>query len=407
MRPRSTRLFKSLIFLALAALVAGGPVLFAADAPAPEDATVSTNRLALDLYGQLRAGGGNVFFSPHSIASALAMTYAGARGQTADEMRDVLHLGHEADAVHARFAALDQALEERDGVELAVANALWGQEGFGFREPFLESLERHYGAGLRRVDFDAGLAAAVAEINRWVAKQTNDRIEQLVAEDSFTPPIRLVLTNAIYFKGAWAQPFDERATREGPFHLAGGGTVTVPLMRQKSGFRYQDGDGFAALELPYEGEEIAMLVVLPDEVGGLEALERSLTPEMLEGWIDDLQDERVDVVLPRFRLETRYALADHLAELGMSSAFDRETADFSGITGRRDLFISAVIHKAFVETDEEGTEAAAATAVGMALTSVPAPPKTFHADRPFLFLVRDRETGAVLFLGRIANPAAG
>ncbi len=364
------------------------------------------NEAALDLYGRLRKQEGNLFFSPFSISTALAMTYAGARGETADQMADVLRFGLEQGRLHPAFAALVedlQAAKEKKGYELSVANALWGQEGFEFLADFLGLVRESYGAGLNEVDFKGAAEEARKTINAWVEKQTRDKIKDLIKPGVLGALTRLVLTNAIYFKGDWASQFDPKRTADAPFTLAGGDKVNVPMMSQKAEFGYMDGDGFQALELPYVGEELSMVVLLP-AAGGVKALEDRLTPENVAAWTKGLGKVELTVFLPKFKMTWQTELAPVLGAMGMGDAFSAARADFSGMTGRKDLFISNVIHKAFVEVNEEGTEAAAATAVVMKLTAV-ARPLVFRADHPFLFLIRDTRSGGILFMGRVMNPA--
>ncbi len=380
-------------------------------------AAEGSNRLALDLYAQLRLRGGNLFFSPYSIATALAMTSAGARGQTADEMARVLHCPPRPDRTHPAFAALIRQING-DGrprpYQLDTANALWSQQGYGFLPDFLQLTQKHYGAGLNEVDFVAATEAARLTINAWVEARTRDRIKELLKPTDVTPDTRLVLTNAVYFKGDWAIAFPAKQTREGPFHVTADRTIDVPLMQLTASFGYSDGGSFQVLELPYRDAEaqqdfpgasgeLSMLIVLPKAVDGLGKVEQSLTVEGLAGWRPQRWGE-VNLTLPKFRATQEFELSEALTQLGMAGAFG-PGADFSGMTGRLDLFISKVIHQAFVDVNEQGTEAAAATAVGMTMSCMPPPPVDFRADRPFLFLIRHNPSGAILFLGRLAEPA--
>ena len=378
------------------------------------EALVSANTaFALDLYQRLRRGEGSIFFSPYSISVALAMTYAGARGATAEEMARVLHFdlfgetGGSAPRLHSAFGELIRrvnALGEAGNYQLSVANALWGQKGAGFLPGFLDLTRTHYGAGLREVDFASATEAARKTINAWVEEETQDRIEDLIPPGVLDALTQLVLTNAIYFKGTWASQFSREATREEPFTLPDGDRVTVSMMRRTGEYRYAESEALQVLELPYAGDDLSMVVLLPRKVGGLSDLERRLTPENLHGWLAGLRSRRVQVSLPRFTLASGFRLAEALRALGMADAFTPGRADFSGMNGRRDLYISAVLHKAFVEVNEEGTEAAAATAVVMVKSAAPSPPVVFRADHPFLFLIRERPSGSILFLGRLLNP---
>jgi serpin B len=370
------------------------------------------NEFAFDLYGRLRRGEGNLFFSPYSIATALAMTSTGAKGDTDREIARVLHVPDDPEARHAGFKALiasinGEGLSEPRPDTLVSANALWLQQGEPFLSAFVEAAKSFYGAAPFEVDFMSATESARRTINAWVEKQTAEKIRDLVGPRDIDIDTLLVLTNAIYYKGAWFHPFNEKATRpDGNFNAAGGRKVTVPMMMLSETFPYCDGGSYQALELPYSAGARAMLVLLPKSMDGLDALESSLTPKALEACVSKLAGKKVNVELPRFRLEEKFQLADVLKSLGMSRSFDSDSADFSGMTGKRELAISKVIHKAFVAVDEVGTEAAAATAVVMARAAAvfPAQPVTFRADHPFLFLIRDRKTGAILFLGRVNNP---
>ncbi len=380
---------------------------------APQDADAGAlvrgnNTFALNLYGELKEQEGNLFFSPFSISAALAMTYGGARGNTAAQMEQVLYFEVTAERLHQTFAQLLEQLNARGkkgGYQLSVANALWGQQGVGFLKKFLDLTEKHYGAGLQQVDFAAATEAARQTINAWVEKETQGKIKDLIQPGVLNALTKLVLTNAIYFKGTWAEQFDRKATRDTPFTLATRRQVKVPMMHKTENFGYTEAEGFQALELPYAGDDLSMVIFLPREVDGLAALEKELSLENLESWLGGLRRQTVQVSLPRFTMTSEFGLQDVLKSLGMTDAFSG-AADFSGMTGRRDLFISAVIHKAFVDVNEEGTEAAAATAVVMMTSAAPRPPVVFRADHPFLFLIRDNRSGSILFIGRLVNPKA-
>jgi serpin B len=366
---------------------------------------------ALNLYGKLRAQPGNLFCSPYSISTALAMTYAGARGQTAAEMARALDFTLEPGRLHPAFGALQHRLLQgsgpKHGYQLSVANALWGQQNFGFLPDFLNRTRRDYGAGLREVDFRADPEAARRIINAWVEQRTRDRIKDLLPQGLLTTDTRLVLTNAIYFKGFWAEQFTKANTRLEPFQLAGGGQVQGPLMHRTGHFKYLDGGDFQALELPYRGKDLSMVVLLPKKVNGLAALEGRLKEANRAAWLGRLREQEVQVALPRFTVTREFNLNQVLESLGMRQAFVPGGADFSGMSGTngRRLFIQAVVHKAFVDVNEEGTEAAAATGVAVAKEAAPADPAVFRADHPFVFLIRDNRSGSMLFLGRLTNPA--
>lgn len=380
--------------------------------PTVESVAEGNAAFALDLYGRLAASkpGENIFFSPHSISSALAMTYAGARGATAAEMSDVLRFPEEQAGLHQAMARLDSVLLSRaslDVIELSFANALWGQDGYPFLEPFLETTRAHYGAGLRTVDFARDPEPARLAINDWAETETRGRIKDLLGRSDVTTATRLVLTNAVYFKGDWAQQFDEKNTREGDFHVAPGVTVRAPLMRRSGSYRWTEHEGAIAFELPYEGGDLGMVIVAPPTVerfGEVEALMQPAHVAAIMKGIDSSEPVKAVVVVPKFELRLGAELSDLLSEMGMPSAFAAGSADFSGMSEKRDLFLSRVIHKAFVAVDEKGTEAAAATAVVMKLAV--SRPLELRADVPFVFFIRDSATGAILFMGRIADPTA-
>jgi serpin B len=309
---------------------------------------------------------------------------------------------------HREFGAIVEDLNVRGtkgGYELNVANALWGQQGYGFLAEFLELIEAKYGGKLNEVDFIAATEAARQTINAWVEKETRDKIKNLIQKGVLNSMTRLVLTNAIYFKGNWARQFEEDKTRESPFTLISGEEVNVPMMNQTAEFNYMETEDFQGLELPYVDDELSMIILLPRKVDGLSSLEKSLLLEKFSGWLGKLGKRKVIVSVPKFRMTSRFGLAGVLRSMGMMDAFC-ERANFSGMNGKRDLFISAVVHKAYVDVNEEGTEAAAATGVVMRVTSVkPERIPVFRADRPFLFLIRDNKSGSILFIGRTMNPA--
>jgi serpin B len=401
--------------LGLAAILCSAPMVMGADPDTPSDArpaaaTVAqdVNLFAADLYARLRSTEqGNLFFSPQSISTALAMTYAGARGQTAEEMARTLHFTLPQDRLPPAYADLLRALRGggTQGYRLSIANRLWGQRGLSFLDPFVEVTRRDYGAELGLVDFATNAEGARGEINAWVAKETEQKISDLIPAGVLGPNTRLVLANAIYFRGDWARQFEKSATREQPFHASGGTTVAVPLMfaRMTVGFAAQPDAGFKVVELPYKGDDLSMLVLLPDAPDGLADMDAKLTAENLGRWTTGLGRREVLVYLPRFTVESGFGLGSMLAAMGMPLAFS-DRADFSGMNGERDLSISAVLHKARVDVDEQGTEAAAATGVAVGVRAMrPEEPPTFRADHPFVFFIRHNPTGAILFLGRLTN----
>jgi len=366
-----------------------------------------------DLYQALREEDDNLFFSPYSISLALAMTYAGARGETAQQMRDTLQFTLPQDQLHPAFNSLDIELSQRgegakgkdgEGFRLNIVNAIWGQEGYKFLSEFLDVLAENYGAGLRPLDFANAPEESRITINNWVSDQTEGRIEDLIPQGLIDALTRLVLTNAIYFNAAWQHPFNEDMTEDGPFYLLDGGDVIVPMMKQAESFSYAESDGYQAIELPYDGRELSMVILLP-RAGQFEAFEDSLDAQRVDAILKDLEPRRVALTMPKFEFKSSFSLKEALAAMGMPVAFSGG-ADFSGMTGNRDLFIADVIHKAFVSVDEAGTEAAAATAVVMELTALPGTPVEVTLDRPFVFLIHDIETGAILFVGRTVAPSA-
>jgi serpin B len=364
------------------------------------------NVFALDLYSRLRAEKGNLFFSPYSISSALAMTYAGARGQTAEQMATTLHFSLPPDRLHPAFGDLMAQLHganPQQKFKLSVANALWGQKGYDFLPAFLAVTKKNYGAGLQEVDFGQAEQARKT-INDWVEKQTNDKIKELIKPGMLDIDTRLVLTNAIYFKAAWAEVFQAGATKKADFQTANE-KVKVDMMHQGLQANHFKGDGFQVVELPYEQHQLSMLVFLPAKKDGLAEFEQGLTSAKLDGWLKSMKRHTVDLKLPKFKFTSEFSLKKVLSEMGMSLAFTKQ-ADFSGMTTREKLYISAVVHKAFVDVHEKGTEAAAATAVIMKTLSavIGGPMATFHADHPFVFMIRDNRTGSILFLGRVSNP---
>jgi serpin B len=368
---------------------------------------------AFELYKALKGEEANLFYSPYSISLALAMTYAGASGETAQQMADTLQFLLEQASLHPAFNWLDAELASRgegaqgkdgEGFRLNIVNAIWGQKDYEFLPAFLDVLAENYGAGLRIVDFITETEKSRLAINDWVSKQTEGCIKDLIPPGAIDALTRLVLTNAIYFNAAWKNPFDEDMTADGPFYLLDGGQVSVPMMKQTESFGYTEGEGYQAVELPYDGGELSMVVFLP-EAGKLEAFEEGLQSQQVDAIISDLRHIEVTLTMPKFEFDSKFSLKDTLAEMGMPIAFS-SAADFSGMTGNRELSISDVMHKAFVAVDEAGTEAAAATAVIVGLTAVPEPLVEVTVDRPFIFLIRDIETGAILFVGRVLNPGA-
>ncbi len=370
---------------------------------------------ALDVFRKLADSkpGENLFLSPHSISIALAMTYAGARDATAEQMADALSFSLSDDRIHTAFNALDQELAKRNEAEagedggepftLHVVNAIWGERDYTFNTGFLDLLATQYGAGMRLLDFQGAPDNSREKINQWVESVTRERIKELLPEGTITNDTRLVLTNAIYFLASWHLPFDVDETRDADFTLLDGTTVTVPMMTQHLNAQYGEVEGDKAIELTYVGGEVSMVLFLP-AVGEFEQFQAGLDGERLSALVGALAPSEGRIYMPRFSFEAAFSLKNVLISLGMVDAFDSAAANLSGMNGTRNLFIQDVVHKAFVAVDEEGTEAAAATAVVVGATGAPDEPFNVRFDRPFIFAIRDRVTGAILFLGRVMNP---
>ncbi len=381
------------------------------DTDVPELVAGNT-QFAVDVYRELAAKseGDNIFFSPYSISVALAMTWAGAQGDTESQMASALDFTLDQEKLHPAFDWLDLALNSRgqgaagqDGepFRLHVINRLFGQTGYQFLQPFLDSLAMYYGAGLYLLDFASDPEAGRVVINDWVAEQTEDRIEDLIPPGCLDSLTRLVLVNAIYFNAKWKEVFDDELTADGTFTKPDGGSVTVPMMVQPKSMAYGAGEGWQAIELPYDGDELSMVVIVPDDIASFES-------QLDAGLIDDvfaaLGSDYATFSMPRFSIDgASFSLKQILTDLGMPVAFDSASADFSGMDGTHQLFIGDVLHQAFVSVDEYGTEAAAATAVVMEGSGMP---KHLDADKPFIFLIRDIQTDSVLFIGRILDPSA-
>jgi serpin B len=363
-------------------------------------------------YREITKPGENLFFSPHSISVALAMTWAGARGTTEAEMAQALRFKLGQERLHVAFNGLDLELESRAEsagenaplpFTLNVTNALFGQIGYQFLEAFLDTLAENYGAGMRLMDFIEETEKSRVAINAWVSDQTNERIKELIPQGIITAATRLVLVNAIFFTASWDDPFDEANTQDRPFKRLDASEVSVPTMRKSIDAIYAPGDGFQAAEIPYDGGQLAMLVIVPD-AGQFEAVESSLSATRVSQIRGGLTKHIVDLSLPKFSFRSNVPSKEPLKALGMVEAFGGN-ADLSGMNGTGGLFIQDVVHQAFVAVDEKGTEAAAATAVIVGETSAP-PPATLTVDRPFVFAIIDRPTGATLFIGRVLDPSA-
>jgi serine protease inhibitor len=372
--------------------------------PDVESVVKGNNDFALDLYAKLSAEQpGNLFFSPYSLSLARAMTYAGARGETEKEMAEVMRFTLPQEQLHPTFAALTEdigAHSEQQGYQLDVANRLWGQNGCGFLPEFLRITRDDYGAELGQVEFASNTEGARQEINAWAQKLTKGKIKELFVPGVLNEATVLVLTNAIYFKADWATQFEREHTRDAPFHVSTEEEIYVPMMSQMEMFNFAETEDLKVLEMPYTGDVLSMLILLPNTVDGLPELEEKLTADNLATWFGGLHQEEVDVSFPKFAMTSQFRLDEVLKSMGMSSAFVPGKADLSGMNGSNDLFLQAVIHKAFVEVNEEGTEAAAVTADDAADDAG----ACFQANHPFLFLIRHNPTNCILFMGRVVNP---
>ena len=368
---------------------------------------------AFNLYQVLRSQAGNLLFSPFSISEALAMTYAGAGGETAQQMAAALHFTLPQDRLHPAFNALDLQLNSAgsaaqnstdQGFKLSVVNALWGQQGFTFLPPFLDTLSQNYGAGMHLLNFKDSAEPSRQAINAWVSAQTQKKIQDLLPQGSVLPTTRLVLTNAVYFKAAWSFQFKPENTKDLPFFLSDGSQVNVPTMQQIESLGYAADNGVQVVELPYSNSSLSMVILLP-AAGTLDSFEASLDPARLNSLLNNLStSQEVTLTLPKFKFDASFNLNDALSALGMPDAFDASKADFSGMDGQKDLLIQGVLHKAYIAVDEQGTEAAAATGVVVGLMAMPAGNVTVNIDHPFLFLITDRSSGTILFVGRVVDP---
>lgn len=368
----------------------------------------SNNAFTIDLYEQFKTEEGNIFFSPLSISTALAMTYAGAKARTAAQMEATLHFTIPPKDLHSAYKALMDRLHaeksSRD-YQLSIANALWIQEEFELLQSFLDTIQQNYGKAIFTVNFGE-TEPTRKRINAWVEKHTAQRITDLIPPGLLNALTKLILINAIYFKGNWRSQFKEDNTTQAPFTLTSGEKIPVPMMHQQESFGYYEDATFQMLELPYAGQQLSMIILLPKTPKTLSDLESQISSKAISQWVQRLHKQKVKVYLPRYSITTQFELSEVLQTLGMTDAFSAENADFSGITGPPGLFIAAVLHKAFIEVNEEGTEAAAATAVVM-LPRGPPPTMTipeFRADHPFLFFIREIQTNALLFMGRVMNP---
>ncbi|MGB9707194.1 MAG: serpin family protein [Microgenomates group bacterium] len=371
----------------------------------------ANNQFALDYYSKLKEkDSDNIFFSPFSISTALAMTYEGARGQTAEEMRRVFYFPRDDNLRRTEYAAIFNQLNKGDKkYKLSTANALWAQKDYQFLAEYFDKVEKYYGGKATNLDFKKDPEGSRITINNWVEDQTNDKIKDLIPQGLINELTRLVLTNAVYFKGEWIKQFNEKDTKDEDFRISKNNSIKVPMMQrtdEEAKFNYAENDKLQILEMPYSGEELSMLILLPKN-DDLATLENLLSAKKLSEWKKDLKNQRVKIFIPKFKLETKYSMAGDLKAMGMPTAF-RPGADFSGMNGAKGLYIGEVIHQAFIEVNEEGTEAAASSAVVFMLGAAPGQktPKIpiFRVDHPFIFLIQEKSTGIIIFMGRVINP---
>jgi len=365
---------------------------------------------ALALYRELSIGENNLFLSPSSIDIALSMTMSGAGGRTASQMAQVLHLPENSSSLHnaslSGFNKRLQQIEKKGRITISSANSLWPQKGYHLSKKWLAEVSRYYGAAITGVNYTSATEQARIAINSWVEGRTKSKIRELIKPGILNTRTRLTLVNAVYFKGDWELPFRIQNTVDAPFYTNPYKTVKVPLMFQTGTFGYADLDSLRLLELPYTGSGLSMLILLPKQKSGLKSLEASLLPENLQSWEKRIRKTKLDILLPKFKSTSSFRLDETLKKMGMTDAFSEDLADFSGMVDNgKKLYIGAVIHKAFVDVNEKGTEAAAATAVVMQMKSaMPRPLPLFRADHPFLFMIRENTCGRILFIGRLTDP---
>lgn len=364
----------------------------------------SSNLFAFDIYRTLSKQPGNIFLSPFSISTALAMTYIGAADNTAQQMKDVLHFNLDDETLHSGFSELISSLNQpNEKYQLSIANSMWAQEGYPFLQEFIDKVQRYYSSGLNYVDFAEATEEARQRINNWIEEKTNQRIKDMIKPGDIDSLTRLVLTNAIYFKGNWAKSFDPSLTKKETFYVSNKQEKQVEMMFESLTAAYTEDSLVQVLELPYAGDELSMIIVLPLKGKSLEDVESKLSLVLFKEWVNNLRTEKVDVYLPKFRMECRFNLKKTLMAMGMIDAFTDE-ADFSKMDGTTMLKIKDVIHQSFVDVNEEGTEAAASTAVIINIKMGPSIPVIFKADKPFLFFIYDKTHDLILFMGRLSNP---
>jgi serpin B len=388
----------------------GGPeIVYIPDENAIK-AAGDSNAFAFDLYKTISPDEkGNIFISPASISTALTMTYAGARGETAAGMKKALHLSLDNKDVHKAQGLLMNCLKSsKAGSKLSIANAIWLQKDYKLLDEFTGVLEKEYGAAPIPVDYVNATEDARKTINVWVEKKTENKIKELLMPGVLNPMTRLVLTNAVYFKGMWFDTFKKENTKKGKFRVSKSNIITADMMHKYGvSFKFLEDKDIKVVELPYLENKYSMFIFLPSEKSGISALEKHLTVKQVEKWLNGLKYELLETLaIPKFKMTCEYSLRKNLVSMGMGVAFNGK-ADFSGMAGDKELFISFVVHKTFIDVNEEGTEAAAATGVGDVLSCIPENPKEFIADRPFFFIIRENPTGAILFMGRVVDPTDG
>ncbi len=376
------------------------------DSPLQKEFVKGNNQFSLELYSNIsKKEKGNIFFSPFSISSAFAMVYEGANGKTAQELNSVFHFQEISSKRWKNWELILNGINKKSKTyELFTANALWIQEGFKILPEYKKVIENYYKGSVSNLDFAGKTENARLEINRWVEERTNKKIKNLFYPGSLNQLTKMVLTNVIYFKGEWLKQFDKNETRDEDFRVGKERIVKVPMMRitgQNARFNYAEIEKLQIIEMDYKGEKLSMIVLLPEE--DIEKLEKSLTEENLRNWLKELREERVDVFFPKFKLNKKYILNENIKDMGAPSAFTPGEADFSKIDGTRKLFIQIAVHQAFVEVNEEGTTAGGATGIGIGVTAVPVK-KVFRADHPFIFLIREKGSGNILFIGNVYDP---
>lgn len=393
------------IFIALLIIIASNLPIEASN---NLEQIITANRLfCAELYRQIQTDDGNIFFSPYSISTALLMTLAGARGNTEIQMTQALKFDRISTDIHREMANLRNMLLEgaqKWKYELSISNAIWEQKDYKVLKDFKNILKNFYHSDIVTVNFRTESEAVRKRINQYVEEQTKQKIKELLKPGDINPLTRLVITNAIYFKGLWHNQFPVKQTEPGDFILLNGEKKSVPMMYQTNRFNYFDNQDFQMLDMPYIGKSLSMIIILPKKIDGLLTVEKQLSAQNLAIWISFLRNRQVNVYLPRFQISSQFNLAKTLASMGMPDAFQLPPADFSGISGKKDLFISSVVHQAYIDVTEQGSEAAAATGVVMSRSvSIPEPPVVFRADHPFIFMIMDHTSGLILFFGKMVN----